>query len=99
MPAEIERQRVAMMSGPIAQRGSWEEYRAVCWDHGNDNGVPNWMGEHTHPMWIDAKIDAAAHNYEFHPRRVKTWAEILNGPDTEDSSLLMNARSARHVSG
>ena len=97
MPAEVERQRVAIMG-----KRSWEEFRAVCRDHGVDNTVAQWMGEKTHPNWIDAKLDAAAHNREVHPRaiiaRPKTWAEIIDGSNAEaESPILPNLSQGQHL--
>lgn len=97
MGAEVEEQRV-MMPG----RGSWMEWRAVCYDHvrkPEDDFLAPWMAHDTHANWIDAQLDAIEHNIEEHHDRMpqKTWDEIIRGdglPEVEP--LLPNGRLRPH---
>jgi hypothetical protein len=54
----------------MPHQGSWEEFRAVCWDHPQekDEVIAPWMAHDTQKLWINAKLDAVAHDLEEHPR-------------------------------
>lgn len=74
MPAKVERQRVMM-----PHQGSWEQFRAVCWEHPLevDEMIAPWMAAETHTLWIHAKLDATEHNLEEHPR-VVSWPGVFS---------------------
>lgn len=100
MGAEVEEQRV--MS---PHKGSWLEWRAVCYSHvraPGDEYLPPWMGDETHTNWIDAQLDAIEHNMVSHSNlsESRTFDQILHGDDPpEEEPLLPRNRLRPHHAG
>lgn len=99
MGAEVEEQRVM-----IPHKGSWLEWRAVCYSHvraPGDEYLPPWMAKETHENWIDAQLDAIEHNMERHrpPQGGPTFDEILQGVTPEEEPLLPRPRLRHYHAG
>ena len=47
------------------------------------DGWSRWWGDFR-DTWIEARIDAVAHNTEKHPTPALTWEEIIHGRETAD---------------